>query len=156
MRKTVRLFACSVAAAACFAGAQAATASADGLTVSCTFNTCNAAGQLGTLQGGTVLTPTGGEGFICVAGGPYGGPCGEASGALVFNPNIIFAGGHIGTAFGNLVITPTLVGGGLSFANGGPTVLLTASNGAVGTAVISPGFRKCVVIQGGTITTPPC
>jgi hypothetical protein len=154
MRKTVRLLAATALAAACFAGAEASSASAaDGLTVSCTFNACSASGQLGTLSGAGVLTPSGGFGIICVANNQ--GPCSEANALLVFQPNGIFGSGRLGTASGGVLITPSFSFGALGFDNG-PVLELTASNGAIGTAVLSPGFRKCVVIQGLTITTPPC
>jgi hypothetical protein len=84
-----------------------------------------------------------------------GGPCHEADGFLVFTPNLVVGGAGLGTLGSGFQITPSLVFVGAVFDNG-PGVFLTASNGASGVVVLTPGLRKCVAIQGLTITTQPC
>jgi len=157
--KKLRIVVASMVGAACLVGtvpaSTAGTITAGPLTITCQQNPsyCYVVGQSGPIVGEAVASPRGDAVILCVSKLFF---CDQALGYVVVQPYVIFAeGGIAGLGGAQLVIAARFVRLILG-TSGGYLVQLVANNGAEGLILITPGVHKCLVINGLTISAPPC
>jgi hypothetical protein len=156
MRK-MRMLVASVLGAVCVVAAvpaNSSTALTESLIITCHQNpsSCTAVGELGTLFGETYLSPRGDIAFVCIGRFLFG--CDVANAALEIDPSLIFGGALVLGTGGILTIAPRYVR--LLLLSHSYSVDLVANNGAEGVIILTPGVHKCLLINGLTISAPPC
>jgi hypothetical protein len=144
----------------------AAPAASSGTTLPVTFycthspKACVGAGALGPLTALYVSGPSETFGVVCVRS--FFNQCGLADGVLIVEPGLVGVGG--GSEFLNsfvgagLVATRTLTLTVVEADLFGRyyAVAVDAGGGVTGVIVVVPHVRKCLLIQGTTITAPTC
>jgi hypothetical protein len=144
----------------------AAPAASSGTTLPVTFfcsqspKECVGHGVLGPLSALYESTPTETVGVVCVRN--FLGACGLAHAILVIEPGLVGVGGDsrfLNTGVGGTVLanrTLTLAVINTDLFGRSYTVLVGAGGGVAGVVVLAPHVRKCLLMQGTTITAPNC